>query len=209
MQQQQYGQMQMHSQPAMGVAVQPMGVAVAMPMQHTLRVRVVSASSLMQADLNGKSDPYCILRWEGQPRPYTKMAGQHDRKVTKAAKQGKVRRPQTTVQKKTLNPHWNQTFDLQILQPVVQPSDVLTLEIYDYDTYGQHDFLGSVHVTMDGLAQGMERPYTLPVFTKKGHLTLALTMLTCSVPQVAPNFPNVVANKQIAAESARKRAAYS
>jgi len=182
-----------------------MGMAAA---GHQLRVRVISGSGLAQMDLNGKSDPYAIVRWEGQPRPYTKMAGQHDRQMSKAAKKGKVRRPQTTVQKKTLNPHWNQSFDLHIPQPMVQPSDILTLELYDYDTIGEHDFMGSVHVDMAGLMQGVERPYTLPVMSKKGHVTLALTALTFSTPPAPPNMPNLVANKQLAAESARKRAKY-
>lgn len=194
----------MHSQPAM-VVQQPVLVGNA---SHHLRVRVISAAGLAAADLNGKSDPYAIIRWDGQPRPYNKVAGEHDRHVTKAAKKGKVIRPQTTVCKKTLNPHWNQSFDLHIMQPMVDPSDVLTVELYDYDTYGQHDFLGSVHQEMAGLMQGVEMMFTLPVFSKKGNVTLGLTALSFSCPQVGPNFPNVVANKQVAAESARRRAKY-
>lgn len=93
------------SAPVMGAAP-VVGVAVAA--QPLLRVRVIKAQHLASADPNGKSDPYVILRWEGQPRMYTKQEGKVDAKVNKAAKKGKVPRPQTSVQKATLNPVWNQ-----------------------------------------------------------------------------------------------------
>ncbi len=99
-----------------------------------LRVRVIQAHGLAAADANGKSDPYCVVRWEGQPRAYTKQAGQHDRQMTKMAKQGRVALLKTRVQSRTLNPVWNETFDLALsTSPVVQLHDILTLELYDHD----------------------------------------------------------------------------
>lgn len=56
---------------------------------------------------------------------------------------------QTTVQKKTLNPVWNQTFDM-ILPPNIQPSDILTFELMDYDAVGAHDSMGSAHAELAG-----------------------------------------------------------
>ena len=48
------------------------------------------------------------------------------------------------------------------------------------------------------------------MFSKKGSITVGLTALNFSVPPppVPINDPNIVAHRQIAAESARKRANY-
>jgi hypothetical protein len=66
----------------------------------TIRVKVIGAKGLTACDANGKSDPYAILRYEGQPKPYSKKEGQVEAKKSKKAKKGKISRPQTTVQKK-------------------------------------------------------------------------------------------------------------
>ncbi len=78
-----------------------------------------------------------------------------------------------------------------------------------YVAVGQHDFLGSVHAEMAGLVVGMERQVTLPVFSSKGTVTIGLTAMNFSVPPaMGLNDPNITANRQLAAESSRKRAAY-
>jgi hypothetical protein len=59
-----------------------------------------------------------VLRWDAQPRHYTKTTGKVEAKVHKAQKKGKIPRQQTTVQKKTLNPSWNQSFDMILVPPV-------------------------------------------------------------------------------------------
>ena len=56
--------------------------------------------------------------------------------------------------------------------------------------------------------QGVEKPITVPLQHKKGSMTLSLTALTFSTPPIPPNTPNLVANRQMASESSRKRAAY-
>lgn len=172
-----------------------------------MRVKVVSAHGLAAADANGKSDPYAIIRWDAQPKHFTKTEGKIEAKKQKAQKHGKVVQQQTVVQKKTTNPVWNQTFDMVLPGPI-QPSDILTLVLYDYDVVGDHDFLGSAHVEMAGLVQGVERQGTYPVFSKKGTVTVSLTALNFSVPMAPGLEGNINANKQIAAESARKRASY-
>ena len=59
-----------------------------------------------------------------------------------------------------------------------------------------------------GLVAGAPRGLALPVFSKKGTLQVEVTALNFSVMAAAPGDPQVTANKSIAAESARKRAAY-
>jgi hypothetical protein len=68
--------------------------------------------------------------------------------------------------------------------------------------------MGSCHVELAGLVAGAPRASSLPVFSKKGTLQVELTALTFSVLPAAPGDPQITANKSIAAESARKRAAY-
>lgn len=90
----------------------------------------------------------------------------------------------------------------------VHPTDVITVEIWDYDVVGQHDFLGSGHFELASLQQGMEKVMTSQVFSGKGTLQCSLMGLNFSVPPPVGIEGNVNANKQIAAESARKRAIY-
>ncbi len=81
---------------------------------------------------------------------------------------------------------------------------MLTIELFDHDRVGQHDFLGSVHADMSGLVMGMEKQMQLPVFSKKGTVTVGLTAVNFSTPPIPPNDPTLTAYRQIAAESARK-----
>jgi hypothetical protein len=69
-------------------------------------------------------------------------------------------------------------------------------------------FIGSCHIELAGLVAGQPRPNSLPVFSKKGTLQVELTALNFSVMGAAPGDPQITANKAIAAESARKRAAF-
>lgn len=172
------------------------------------KVKVVNARSLVAADANGKSDPYATIRWEGTPKPYHKKQGKGEKKVKKAVKSGKLNKYQTTVQKKTLSPTWNQTFDFRVPAPV-KPTDILTVEVWDYDKFGEHDFLGSAHVEMAGLLQGQERAQMYKLQgVKKGEIQLAITTMNFSVQQAHGQEGNINAHKQIAAQSSKKRAAH-
>jgi len=176
----------------------------------TIRVRVISASGLQAMDANGKADPYVILRFDGEPKPFTKgdksdLGGKKSKSGKNKA--GKMKNPQTNVQKKTLSPHWNQTFDITLPGPP-RPTNILTLELYDYDSVGLHDFMGSAHVEMGGLNMGQERVGTYKVFSKKGKVEVAVTAMNFSCPPPGQLEGNMNANKQMAAENARKRAQY-
>ena len=74
------------------------------------------------ADLNGKSDPYCIVR-----------LGRH-----------KMR---TKIIRETLWPKWNETFTVpaeEVESIVTSTSGVLTFEVWDSDYMAHDDFLGQV-----------------------------------------------------------------
>ena len=93
-----------------------------------LRVEVVGAFGLLAADINGKSDPYVIVR-----------TGEHKRK--------------TRIIRKTLAPEWHETFRLRGELDTFLDTGV-TFEVYDWDPdigpYKQmDDVLGTVHVKLD------------------------------------------------------------
>ena len=65
-----------------------------------LKLELLSAKNLKVADIDGKSDPFCVIR-----------SGRFKEKKLKTSK------TQSTVKKNTLNPVWNETFMLNIAKP--------------------------------------------------------------------------------------------
>jgi len=82
-----------------------------------LRMVIVGARGLRDADWVGKSDPYCVC--EVLTKPDTKV--------------------QTPVIKNTLNPTWDHETEITRFQP----GDILVFKVYDQDV-GKSDFLGTV-----------------------------------------------------------------
>ncbi|KAI3458968.1 hypothetical protein Pfo_015631 [Paulownia fortunei] len=83
-----------------------------------LHVKVVRATKLLKMDLIGLSDPYVKLSLSGEKLPAKK----------------------TTIKKKTLNPEWNEDFKLSVKDP---ESQMLLINVYDWDKVGSHDKLGT------------------------------------------------------------------
>ncbi|KAL8052111.1 hypothetical protein ABFX02_06G192100 [Erythranthe guttata] len=83
-----------------------------------LHVKVVRATKLLKMDLLGLSDPYVKLSLTGEKLPSKK----------------------TTIKKKTLNPEWNEDFKLSVKDP---QSQMLLINVYDWDKVGSHDRLGA------------------------------------------------------------------
>ena len=110
-----------------------------------IRVDLLEGSGLKAADRNGKSDPYCVFQLNGY-------------KVF-----------ESTVQKKTLTPKWNEKFEMAVPSRVAAQ---FQLKVYDWDRVGSADKLGtafidvsdiepfeattkSVNITKDGQDAGM------------------------------------------------------
>ncbi|EKX48045.1 hypothetical protein GUITHDRAFT_106127 [Guillardia theta CCMP2712] len=87
--------------------------------QATLVVKVLEGKELMAADRSGTSDPYAIVEY------------------------GRAKKQTRTV-KKDLNPEWNETFYLDFNAK----AEKVSIEVYDYDLIGSHDFLGRVEISM-------------------------------------------------------------
>ncbi|KAL1563439.1 Synaptotagmin-5 [Salvia divinorum] len=86
-----------------------------------LSVTVISAEDLEPADLMGKADPYVVLT------------------MKKTGSKNKTR-----VVDECLNPVWNQTFDFVVEDGL---HDMLTLELWDHDTFGKN-YMGRCILTL-------------------------------------------------------------
>ncbi|XP_042062716.1 synaptotagmin-5-like [Salvia splendens] len=86
-----------------------------------LSVTVISAEDLEPADLMGKADPYVVLT------------------MKKTGLKNKTR-----VVDECLNPVWNQTFDFVVEDGL---HDMLTLELWDHDTFGKN-YMGRIILTL-------------------------------------------------------------
>lgn len=101
-----------------------------------LHVNVVRAIKLLKMDLLGTSDPYVKLTLTGDKLPAKK----------------------TTIKRKNLNPQWNEKFKLVVKDP---QSQVLQLQVYDWDKVGGHDKLGMQLVPLKLLKPYENKEFTL------------------------------------------------
>lgn len=101
-----------------------------------LHVNVVRAVKLLKKDILGASDPYVKLSLTGESLPAKK----------------------TTVKKKTLNPEWNENFKLVVKDP---QSQVLRLQVFDWDKVGGHDRLGVQLIPLKLLTPYETKEFTL------------------------------------------------
>ncbi|KAI9166928.1 hypothetical protein HJFPF1_03043 [Paramyrothecium foliicola] len=113
----------------------------------TLRVDVLDANDLPSADRNGKSDPYCQFKLNGEEIYKTK------------------------VQKKTLQPVWNEFFEVTVPS---RTAATFMVDVFDYDFADKPDHLGSAHINLESLDpfRASESKYILD--GKSGTLRLRL-----------------------------------
>ncbi|KAL9050095.1 MAG: hypothetical protein Q9162_006833 [Coniocarpon cinnabarinum] len=112
-----------------------------------LRVDVHDAAELPAADRNGYSDPYCkfIL---------------NDKQIYK-----------TEVQKKTLHPAWNESFDVPVKS---RTAAVFKVECWDWDRGGGDDLLGTADINLEILEPFQPQTVHLGLDGKSGSLRLRL-----------------------------------
>lgn len=101
-----------------------------------LHVNVVKAVKLLKMDLLGTSDPYVKLSLTGDKLPAKK----------------------TTIKRRNLNPQWNEKFKIVVKDP---QSQVLQLQVYDWDKVGAHDKLGMQLVPLKLLKPYENKEFTL------------------------------------------------
>jgi hypothetical protein len=112
-----------------------------------LRVDVLDASDLPSADRNGYSDPYCKFQLNGKDVFKTK------------------------VQKKTLQPAWNEFFEVDIAS---RTAAKFICKIYDWDFGDKADFLGAADINLDLLDPFKAQEYNRVLDGKSGSVRLRL-----------------------------------
>ncbi|KAF5630802.1 C2 domain protein [Fusarium sp. NRRL 52700] len=91
------------------------------PNKYTFTIKVVEAEDLKACDANGYSDPYVVFGDEYQKRLH-----------------------KTRIIQRSLNPRWDETFDVTVQGPVN-----MIATIWDYDTFGDHDYVGRTSLKLD------------------------------------------------------------
>ncbi|XP_064191676.1 multiple C2 and transmembrane domain-containing protein 2-like [Anguilla rostrata] len=97
-----------------------------------LQAKVIRAADLIAADLNGKSDPFCVLELGND-------------------------RLQTHTIYKTRHPEWNKVFTF----PLKDIHDVLEVTVFDEDGDKAPDFLGKVAIPLLSVHNGQQVSYML------------------------------------------------
>lgn len=113
----------------------------------TLRVDVLDAADLPAADRNGYSDPYCKFELNGK-------------EIHK-----------TEIQKKTLHPAWNETFETAISSRTAAKFGV---RVMDWDLGGKPDLLGEADINLEILDTFKPQEIVLTLNGKSGVLRLKL-----------------------------------
>ena len=106
-----------------------------------LRVTLNSARGLVAADENGKSDPYVKMHLAGQ--------------IFKSK-----------VKKKTLTPHWDETYDFKIERGQMA-SQQLKLVVFDFDTGSLDDKIGTADVDITALTKESRKSMEVTLSTVK------------------------------------------
>ena len=112
-----------------------------------LRVDILDAADLPSADSNGFSDPYCKFELNGET-------------VFK-----------TGIQKKTLNPSWNEFFETPIRS---RTGAKFFVRVMDWDRADTDDFLGAAKIDLEKLEAQRSQEVTLPLDGKSGAIRIRL-----------------------------------
>eukprot|EP01087_Luapelamoeba_hula_P007200 TRINITY_DN1748_c2_g1_i2.p1 TRINITY_DN1748_c2_g1~~TRINITY_DN1748_c2_g1_i2.p1 ORF type:complete len:3417 (+),score=716.50 TRINITY_DN1748_c2_g1_i2:301-10551(+) len=139
-----------------------------------IRIRVGEGKGLLAVDKGGTSDPYCIVEVRGK----------------------KMRKMQTKVVKKNLAPVWNQEFQLAG-DNVVLETDVVQINVIDWDRLGKTTSLGYVEYPLSKLLESPVQEVWLPVKNNKdqkgvGEIKIALALEGHSLPAAYDMFTLVV-----------------
>ncbi|CAO4378455.1 hypothetical protein L5515_007116 [Caenorhabditis briggsae] len=123
--------------------------------KNSLTVVIVQAEELPAMDLGGTSDPYVKLFLLPE----------------------KKKKFQTKVQRKSLNPVFNESFTFKIPYSEIN-SQTLVLNVFDFDRFGKHDQIGQISIPLGkiDLAASIEKTDLIesPPENRLGEVCLAL-----------------------------------
>ncbi|KAI0541180.1 hypothetical protein GGR58DRAFT_458273 [Xylaria digitata] len=119
------------------------------PAKYVFTIKIVEAEEIKACDPNGTSDPYVVLVDEYQKRLH-----------------------KTRIIMRTLNPRWDESVDVEV-------SGALNIvaTIWDYDTFGDHDFVGRTSLKLDPIhfSDYLPREFWLDLDTQ-GRILLRVSM---------------------------------
>ncbi|KAI0160320.1 hypothetical protein GGR57DRAFT_457171 [Xylariaceae sp. FL1272] len=119
------------------------------PAKYVFTIKIVEAEDIKACDPNGTSDPYVVLVDEYQKRLH-----------------------KTRIIMRTLNPRWDESIDVTVSSPLN-----IIATIWDYDTFGDHDFVGRTSLKLDPLhfSDYLPREFWLDLDTQ-GRILLRVSM---------------------------------
>lgn len=91
------------------------------PSKYNFTIKVMEAEDLKACDPGGFSDPYVVFGDEYQKRLH-----------------------KTRIIYRNLNPRWDESFEVTVQSPVN-----LIATVWDYDTFGDHDYVGRTSLKLD------------------------------------------------------------
>ena len=113
----------------------------------------IQGKNLPAKDLNGLSDPFVKISL----LPDTTESGQ---------------KLQTKVQRKTLNPFWNESFYFEGFSPQKLQSRVLHLVVVDHDRFSRNDSIGEIYIPLYQVSYSMMNKKVIAVITEYYNLRL-------------------------------------
>jgi Ca2+-dependent lipid-binding protein len=111
-----------------------------------LKLEIKTGKDLAAMDLNGKSDPYCVI----------KMLGGNEQK--------------TSICYKTLNPSFYQDFFCETKlskEEIAKNDEAIVIDLWDKDKIGKDDFLGRVIIPGKSIVEGLQEVW-LPLKPRVG-----------------------------------------
>ncbi|KAI1799288.1 hypothetical protein F4811DRAFT_557988 [Daldinia bambusicola] len=119
------------------------------PAKYVFTIKIVEAEEIKACDPNGTSDPYVVLVDEYQKRLH-----------------------KTRIIMRSLNPRWDESVDVTVSGPLN-----IVATIWDYDTFGDHDFVGRTSLKLDPIhfSDYLPREFWLDLDTQ-GRILLRISM---------------------------------
>ncbi|KAI0021477.1 hypothetical protein F4780DRAFT_737527 [Xylariomycetidae sp. FL0641] len=119
------------------------------PNKYVFTIKIVEAEEIKACDPNGTSDPYVVLVDEYQKRLH-----------------------KTRVVNKTLSPRWDESVDVTVTGALN-----IVATIWDYDIFGDHDFVGRTSLKLDPIhfSDYLPREFWLELDTQ-GRILLRVSM---------------------------------
>ncbi|KAI0175693.1 hypothetical protein GGR52DRAFT_324741 [Hypoxylon sp. FL1284] len=119
------------------------------PAKYVFTIKIVEAEEIKACDPNGTSDPYVVLVDEYQKRLH-----------------------KTRIIMRSLSPRWDESVDVTVSGPLN-----IVATIWDYDTFGDHDFVGRTSLKLDPIhfSDYLPREFWLDLDTQ-GRILLRVSM---------------------------------